>query len=208
MAHEVSEEPYAPEQMELLRAQAKEQLRRSVAALRRALASDTRERFSSAMCERVMESEIFQRAQVVAAYSALRFEIDPRALVERACALGKTLALPRHVASSGTFELAVYRPGDPLIESRFMTKEPAESAPAVDLSSIDLVLVPGLAFDLSGRRLGFGQGNYDRLLPGMPNAVRVGLCFELQILVEVPATTHDVPVDRLATERRMLVCER
>jgi 5-formyltetrahydrofolate cyclo-ligase len=199
---------YSPEQIDALRSAAKEELRRRVAALRRALVSETRQRFSFAMCERLVESEIFKRAKVVAAYSALRFEIDPRAVVERACALGKTVGLPRVVANTGTMELAEYRPGDELAETHLMVKQPLESASAIDLTSVDLVLVPGIAFDVQGNRLGFGQGYYDRLLPRMPNAVRVGLSFELQLLVEVPATAHDVPVDQLATERRMLVCER
>jgi 5-formyltetrahydrofolate cyclo-ligase len=199
---------YAPEEIERLRVAAKEELRKRVAALRRALSVDTRQRFARAMSEHLVESEIFKRAKVVAAYSALRFEIDPRAIVERACALGKIVGLPRFVAQAGTLELAAYRPDDPLVETHFMVKEPVETAPSIDLASVDLVLVPGLAFDLRGQRLGFGQGYYDRFLPRMPNAVRVGLSFELQLLVEVPATTHDVPVDHLATERRMLVCER
>src|SRR4051794_18407943 len=199
---------YSPEQIEQLRSAAKEELRRRAAALRRALLADTRQRYSAGMCERLVESEIFKRAKVVAAYSALRFEIDPRALVERACALGKIVGLPRFVANTGTLELAEYRPGDELAETHSMVKQPLESASTIELTSVDLVLVPGLAFDLRGGRLGFGQGYYDRFLPGMPNAVRVGLSFELQLLAEVPATTHDVPVDQLATERRMLVCER
>jgi 5-formyltetrahydrofolate cyclo-ligase len=151
--------------------------------------------------------EIFLRAKVVAAYSALRFELDPSALVQRACALGKVVGLPRVVANTGTMELARYAPGDPLQESRFSVKEPLESAPLIDLSEVDLVLVPGLAFDLRGERLGFGQGFYDRFLPRMPNAVRVGLAFELQLLAEVPAAPHDQAVDQLATERRMLRCK-
>ena len=199
---------YTPEQIEKLRSAAKEELRRRIAAVRRALSADTRQGFSSAMCERLIESEIFKRAKVVAAYSALRFEIDPRAIVERACALGKIVGLPRLVANTGTMELAAYRPGDPLHETHFMVKQPLDTAETIDLASVDLVLVPGLAFDMRGHRLGFGQGYYDRFLPRMPNAVRVGLSFELQLLVEVPATALDVPVDHLATERRMLVCER
>ncbi len=201
-------EGYTPEEIELLRARAKEELRRKAAGLRRAVSAETRARFSHAMATRLMESEIFMRAKVVAAYSALRFEMDPRAIVEHACALGKTVGLPRFVAGTGTLNLASYRLDDELNESHFMVKEPLESAPSIDLESVDLVLVPGLAFDPRGHRLGFGKGYYDRFLPCMPNAVRVGLGFEFQMLMEVPAATHDVPVDHLATERRMLVCER
>ena len=135
---------FSEEQLELLRARAKEELRRRVAALRRALSAETRARFSLAMAERLMESEIFQRAKVVAAYSALRFEMDPRAIVARACALGKTVGLPRVVAETGRLELASYSLGDELSESHLMFKEPLQTAQTIDLASVDLVLVPGM----------------------------------------------------------------
>lgn len=199
---------YSPEELEALRGAAKEALRRRVAALRRALNSDTRSAFSRATSERLVESEIFQRAKVVAAYSPLRFEVDVSAVTERAWALGKTVGLPRVVANTGTMQLHAYRLGDTLVESAFVVKEPAESAPLLDARSVDLVLVPGLAFDARGYRLGFGQGFYDRFLPTLPNAVRVGVAFELQLLAEVPAQAHDAPVDFLATERRVLRCLR
>jgi 5-formyltetrahydrofolate cyclo-ligase len=199
---------YPPEQIEALRRQAKELLRHRVAGLRRTLSSETRAVFSASAIETLCAHEIFLRAKIVAAYSALKFELDPRALVERAWALGKVIGLPRVVANTGTMELARYAAGDALAESRFAVKEPLESAPLLDLASVDLVLVPGLAFDLRGQRLGFGQGFYDRFLPRMPNAVRVGLAFELQLLAEVPADSHDQAVDLLATERRMLRCKQ
>jgi 5-formyltetrahydrofolate cyclo-ligase len=197
-----------PEEAEVLRGLAKEELRKRLAALRRTLASDTRQSYARAMSERLLAEPSFSRAQVVLAYSALRFEIDPRPIVERAWELQKTVVLPRIIPETRGLALHVYRPGDALVESGFVVQEPLLSAPQVDGRDIDLVLVPGLGFDLRGQRLGYGQGYYDRLLPALPRAERFGLTFELSLLVEVPCSAHDIPVDYLVTEKRLVRCEQ
>lgn len=193
-----------PEEAESLRALAKEELRKRVAALRRTLSAETRAAHARAMTQLLHRDPLFERARVVLAYSALRFEMDPSGLVEAAWAAGKTVALPRIVPETRELTLHSYSPSDELIESGFVVKEPLVSAPRVADTDVDLVLVPGLAFDGRGHRLGYGQGYYDRLLPRLAKATKVGLAFELSLLVEVPSAAHDVPVDRVATERRVL----
>ncbi len=197
-----------PEQAEALRALAKEELRKRVAALRRALSAATRARFAADMSRRLIEHEAFQQARAVLAYSALRFEMDPRAAVEQAWALGKTVALPRIVPDTRALTLHAFRAGDELAESGFVVQEPLASAPELESDEIDLVLVPGLAFDARGYRLGYGQGYYDRLLPRLTRAARIGLAYELSLLAEVPSAAHDVPVDFVITERRVIRCTR
>jgi len=192
------------EEADALRALAKEALRKRLAALRRTVSSETRQSFALAMSQRVVAEPSFEGAKVLLAYSALRFEIDPRAIVERAFEQGKTVVLPRIIAETRELALHVYRPGDELVESGFVVQEPLPSAPLIAASEIDLVLVPGLAFDVRGHRLGYGQGYYDRTLPALTRAVRFGLSFELSLLVEVPASAHDVPVDCVVTEKRAI----
>jgi 5-formyltetrahydrofolate cyclo-ligase len=196
------------EEVTALRAAAKEELRKRLAGLRRAISAETRAGYAAKMCEHLIAHESFRRAQVVLAYSALRFEISPGAAIDAALALGKTVALPRTIPETRALALHAYRAGDELIESGFVVKEPLESAPALAPETVDLVLVPGLGFDARGHRLGYGQGYYDRLLPLLPHATRVGVCFELSLLVEVPSTALDVPVDLLITERRVIQCKR
>jgi 5-formyltetrahydrofolate cyclo-ligase len=197
-----------PQEVEHLRGLAKEALRKRLAALRRSLTAPTRQTYAERMCALLSEHEAFQRAHVVLAYSALRFEIDPRAAIERAWALGKTVALPRTLPETHEITPHVYRAGDELAESGFVIQEPLIDAPEVDPSAVQLVLLPGLGFDPRGQRLGFGQGYYDRLLPRLPNAVRIGLAYELSLLPEIPNAAHDIPVDYVITERRVLRCVR
>lgn len=196
------------EEAERLRALAKEELRKRLAALRRTLSGATRASFAAAMCERLVAHEAFQRAQVVLSYSALKFEINPQAAVEHAWALGKTVALPRTLAATRELALHAYAPGDPLEEAGFVIKEPLPGAPELAPTAIELVLIPGLGFDARGQRLGFGQGYYDRLLPRLSCATRIGLAYEVSLLAEVPNAAHDMPVDFVITERRVIECAR
>jgi 5-formyltetrahydrofolate cyclo-ligase len=196
------------EEAEAYRAAAKEALRQRVAALRRTLVADKRAAHAAAMNALLTEQPAFRDAKVLLAYSALRFEIDPRAAVERAWAEGKTVVLPRIVQETRALTLHVYEDGDELVESGFAIREPRAEAPQLAPEQVDLVLVPGLAFDARGHRLGFGQGFYDRLLPRLTRAQRVGLCFELSLLAEVPNAPHDAPVDLVITERRSMACVR
>ena len=87
--------------------------------------------------------------------------------------------------------------------------EPRPHCPAVELSTIDWVLVPGVAFDLSGHRIGYGGGYYDRLLPSLrEGAPRIAGAFELQMVERVPAAAHDLEVDAIVTEVRTIVTRR
>ena len=196
------------EEVEQLRALAKEELRKRLAALRRTLPLATRRAYASAMNERLLSHQAFQGAQLVLAYSALKFEMDPRAAVERAWSLGKTVAMPRTVAATRELALHRYAEGDVLEEGGFVIQEPLPSAPEVAPEAVDVVLIPGLGYDTRGQRLGFGQGYYDRLLPRLSRAVRIGLAYEVSLLAEVPNAAHDIPVDFVITERRVIQCAR
>jgi 5-formyltetrahydrofolate cyclo-ligase len=196
------------EELSAYRAAAKEALRKRYAALRRALSAEARAERAGRASELLVGHEAFLRARCVLAYAALRFELDPAAVIARAHALGKQVALPRVDVESGELRMHAYMPGDELSESGFAVREPQPSAPPVAADEVDLVLVPGLAFDVRGYRLGYGKGFYDRLLPSLTRATRVGLAFELSLLAEVPNGEHDVPVDALVTEKRVLLTER
>ncbi len=205
-------ESYPPEfseaEIDALRRSAKEALRLRFAALRRALSAEARRERSASMTTLLRDLPEFQAARVISAYAPLKFEIDPALALEHARSEGKVIALPRVIPGTRELALHAYAAEDALVESGFAVREPLESAPLIAPEQVDLVLVPGLGFDLRGQRLGYGQGFYDRLLPRLGRAVRVGLSFELSLLVEVPSASHDVPVDVIVTDRRVIRCER
>ncbi|MET0389152.1 MAG: 5-formyltetrahydrofolate cyclo-ligase, partial [Polyangiales bacterium] len=77
-------------------------------------------------------------------------------------------------------------------------------APLIAPSEVDLVIVPGLAFDGAGQRIGYGRAFYDRLLPQLTQAFRVGLAYDFQLLAELPVEAHDVPMHCVISDARTL----
>ncbi|HEY8347135.1 MAG TPA: 5-formyltetrahydrofolate cyclo-ligase [Symbiobacteriaceae bacterium] len=188
-------------------------LRRQMIRRRLELSPAERERLSRAAQEAVIGSEPFRRAAVVLLYAAFRGEVATDRIMAAGKAMGKRLVLPRVVKGAPQLALHEY-PGDPgaLVISRFGVPEPDPAWPQVAPGEIDLVVVPGVAFDSAGWRLGYGAGYYDRTLPTIrqanPQAVLVGLAYGFQVVPALPVDPHDVPMDALATEAGLIWCKR
>ncbi len=137
-------------------------------------------------------------ARTVCAFTALPSEPD----VLTPWPDGKTIILPRVVGSQVSLHLVDN--SEVLVAGSFGILEPAPNAP-VALARADIILVPGLAFDLSGVRLGRGGGFYDRLLTNF-EGLRVGVCFEESVLERIPAEPHDARMDFLMTPGGIISC--
>jgi 5-formyltetrahydrofolate cyclo-ligase len=112
--------------------------------------------------------------------------------------------MPRIVG--GELEPRAYRPGDPVTETTFGAKEPVDGE-GLEPAEIDVIVIPGLAFDRGGYRVGYGGGYYDRFLrETRPDAVRMALCFALQVVDRVPVGSFDLPVDLIVTEHETIRC--
>jgi 5-formyltetrahydrofolate cyclo-ligase len=135
---------------------------------------------------------LLRDASVVLAYYALPDEVCIHTLLNGLVAEGKTVLLPR-VVDDRTMELCRYSGEADLREGAFHIMEPVGQRFA-DLSLIDTVLVPGMAFDAQGHRLGRGKGYYDRLLAGLA-CRKIGVCFDFQKVPEVPVDAHDILMD-------------
>jgi 5-formyltetrahydrofolate cyclo-ligase len=179
--------------------------RQAVLSCRDLLPPETRRILSQGVGRRLFSLPEFARARSVLFYIAFRSEVETQALIERALALGKEVAVPVARAEPRGLIPCRYTCQADLARTSLGVLEPRpECACPVEFASIDLVVVPGTAFDLSGRRLGYGLGYYDRLLAEMNQALRVALAFECQMLPEVPVEPHDLPVDIVLTEEREL----
>ena len=145
----------------------------------------------------------FGEARVVMLFASMPDEFDTFPLIEEAMARGKTVVLPK-VQADGEMLACRVQAGE-LKPGAFGIIEPSADG-AVGLSEIDFCLVPARAFDTSGTRLGRGGGYYDRFLckPGF-RAFRCGAAFEEQIVGEVPREPHDVPVQMVVTDRRVIM---
>lgn len=182
--------------------QLKGALRLEMGLLLSGLDSEARAAASAAIAERLTNSEQWSTARVVAAFVGVGLEVDTLPIIECAQREGKRLLLPRCLSST-TLEFAEYRTCDVLESGRFGIPEPMADRPGESLHGIDLVLVPGLAFDCFGGRLGKGAGYYDRAFAPMEKQalpVLLGLGFALQVTQRVPMTTLDISLDAVLTE--------
>jgi 5-formyltetrahydrofolate cyclo-ligase len=173
-------------------AEAKEVLRRRLITARRRVPLETRTEWSRAICRQVCDSDAFGRATHVVAYLPMGAEADPRDAAASTLAAGRELYYP--VAG---VEAEVRR-------SSAVAPEPRSTGDGQVLTLNTpqvLFLVPGVAFDDSGGRLGRGGGWYDRLLGRFDRATRWGLAFSLQLVPDLPVDPWDVRMDAVVTER-------
>jgi 5-formyltetrahydrofolate cyclo-ligase len=182
---------------------AKRALRRRVLELRDAMPDDDRRRAGLVIVERFLTLTEVERAHVVMAFWSFGSELDTRPLLDRLAEAGRTVVLP--TIRDRVLEPRTWRPGEPLEETWFGASEPVDGA-VVDPGAIDVVAVPGVAFDRAGGRVGYGGGFYDRFLGQLrPAAFRVAVAFSCQLVDEpVPAGTFDVPIDAVVTEHEVL----
>ena len=185
-----------------LRTVAKRELRSRMRQVRGVLPASAAAARSSAATERALALPELQGARVLVGFSAIHKELDPAALLAAARAQGKRVGLPRVVGE--LLELHEVSAPEELVEGTFGVLEPPASAPRIEPTEVDLVLVPALAFDARGHRIGYGRGFYDRLLPQLTRAFRVGLAYDFQLLAELPDDPHDVPMQCVVTDKRSL----
>jgi 5-formyltetrahydrofolate cyclo-ligase len=177
-------------------------VREKYCSLREELPPEAVSAASEAVCRLLAGWPILSSADTVLTYLAFRNEIDLSALLE---ALRHThWVIPR--IAGRRLALHQYDP-ERLVRHRFGMLEPDPSLPTVDPKEIDLVLVPGTAFDCRGGRVGFGGGYYDRLLPTM-RAIRVGVTYEPCLLAEVPCDAYDQRMDWIVTPEKIIHVDR
>ena len=139
----------------------------------------------------------FACARTILLYYALPDEVQTQPLLDQLAGAGRTVLLPR-VVSDTAMTLHRYTGTADLAPGAFGIMEP-QGEPFTDLAAIDVVVVPGMAFDRHGHRLGRGRGYYDRLLPLLPNAYRIGVCFASRLVDEVPTEACDALMDCVVT---------
>ena len=155
----------------------------------------------------LLASRLFQECQALVAYVAMVDEVSVSALMNDALLQGKALYLP--VSENGVYALArVESLGRQLVPGRYGILEPTPDCPRAEaLPERTLWLVPGLAFDPEGNRLGRGGGFYDRLFQRYPQGFRLGICRECQVLEKIPREPWDQPVEALRTPLRWIPTE-
>ena len=180
----------------------KRPIRTQLLAQRRHCSAEDCLRLSLLIQSRFLDSSAYRQAGCIGLYSPMLNEVQTELLARRCLADGKRLSYPR-VKGAGLEFVAVSGLGD-LAPGSYGIPEPTGEH-LVPYPELELLVVPGVAFDLSGHRLGYGKGYYDRALALCgPVLERVGFAYEFQVVAQLPADPHDCRLTRLVTEQRIL----
>ena len=168
-------------------------------------AQENKDELSREIVARCMALPEYQRAQTVLFYLDVRSEVRTRNDLDKALASGKKIVVPYcvdgelelfHLEQSDELSIGMYRILEPRPELRTV------AAKKVDVSEIDMIIVPGVAFDRRGGRTGHGKGYYDKMLEhARPDTPLIALAFECQLFDEIPMQDHDVFMDKVITEK-------
>lgn len=153
---------------------------------------------------RLMALEVFFEAAAIGLYAPIRNEVDTALIFDEARRVGKRVFYPRVCNDEMLFHEVAHADG--LEQGAFGILEPCATGEGFPPDAADLIVVPGVAFDSSGHRVGFGKGYYDRFLARLRRPVTlVGLCHDFQLLERVPSEGHDIRMQYIVTEQRVVV---
>jgi len=187
----------------------KKQLRQRILQKRNTISSEMRKEKSQAITQRLLSLPQFHSAQWIMSYVTFRSEVDTIPFMEASLVWGKRIAVP--VVEKATRRLLISEVLDisrELFPGAYGIMEPVENfRRIISPQLLNLIIVPGVAFDLQGNRLGYGGGYYDRFLktlsPGVP---LIAVAFDLQVVEKIPAEYYDLKVHIIVTESRLIYC--
>ena len=189
--------------------QAKQERRTQIKARLAALSPAQRYSMSIQACENVVACETFAHARTIMVYAPLPQEVDVSHIALRCYQDNRTICLPKIDWDHHRMWPVPVNSFDDhsLVADRYGLRAPERGYP-MPVELVDLVIVPGMAFDTDGRRLGRGGGFYDRFLGQSGFIGRcIGLCFDCQIVDAVPSARHDVVMNFVATDRRLITVD-
>ena len=181
----------------------KKSLRQDIKALLLAQSVGERDQKSRVISKKLLEHPDFRKAGIVCFYVSMPMEVDTHPLIEASLKMGKKVLVPLVDLENKELKLKEIRDlNKDLAPGTLGILEPAASTKTVDARDVECILVPGLAFDKRGHRLGRGGGFYDRLLSQMSSRVKkIALTFSFQVLPDIPLEDHDQTVDEVLTEQ-------
>ena len=178
----------------------KDEIRHAIRVQRAGLTLDWIDKNSKAAIAQLSELPVLKDAAALACYLAKPFEVQTQRFIEGCVTAGKRVCVPRHLDGKTGYAWSWVQPGAAWRDGPWHIAEPAQYEP-VEMEALHFAIVPAVAVDRAGHRLGHGGGNFDRLLAGL-TCTRAALVFDFQLIDEIPMEAHDVPVNIIVTENK------
>lgn len=149
--------------------------------------------------------KVFKISKKLALYASYKNEVLTDSIMQHASGSGKHIYFPKVVSGQRKLRFIRTEKKDGIASGSYDIPEPIGGEEISDVRELDIVIVPGVVFDIYGNRLGYGKGYYDRLLSDLKGrTVIIGLAYDFQIVREIPAEKHDVNMDVIVTEKRII----
>jgi 5-formyltetrahydrofolate cyclo-ligase len=157
--------------------------------------------------DQLFHTQEFKDAKTILFYISYDNEVNTLEMIRDSLTMKKQIAVPKTDVNDRTIICSALTQWDDLTSGAYTILEPRqECIKEISLESIDLIILPGIAFDNQGNRIGHGLGYFDRLLQKKIHAHLFGLAFELQIIESIPKEKHDKKVEKIITENRIISC--
>lgn len=185
----------------------KQELRMELLERRRRLAKEMIRSQSDKMAEHLYAWPRYQQAKIIMLFVSMPDEPNMIKIIEHAWQQGKTVCIPHMRQQFGVMDAAIIDNMESLVRGRLnlLVPDPAHLK-IIAPESIDLIVVPAVAYDIAGNRLGMGAGYYDRFIPHASKAVRIGAIWSSQMVDSIPANEYDMPVHYLLREDGIISC--
>ena len=164
-------------------------------------ALENRELLSSVIAESFITSDIYKEAEVLLLYYSVGSEVSTDKILKQALNDKKRVAYPVCIDNSGYMEFYFIKTEDDLVEGMYKIKAPKQGSKKFSNENNSVCIVPALAFDIKGNRLGYGKGYYDRFLEKF-KGISVGICYDAMLADSIPADPHDKKVSYLITDKK------
>ena len=187
----------------------KKTIRQEILLKRDAIPETIKKEKDTAIRQGILHLSEFTNAKTILFYASFRSEVDTSEMIKITLGQGKRVILPKVDKENKKLKLYEIKDMNELAKGYMGILEPSVSEERLTgLDDIDLVIIPGAAFDVSGNRLGYGAGFYDRLLAGIKKKIPViAPAYEEQIIEKIPSEPHDVKVKKIVTDMRVIECE-
>lgn len=186
----------------------KKTIRQEVLRRRDAISKNVKKEKDIVIMQRIIQLPEFINAKTIFFYTSFRSEVDTMDMIKVSLNTGKLIVLPRVDKENNRLKLYEIKNMNELARGYMWILEPFVSEDRLrDLDDIDLIIIPGAAFDIYGNRLGYGAGFYDMLLSKMEKKIPiVAPAYEEQIVEKIPAEPHDIKVDKIVTDKKVIDC--
>lgn len=187
----------------------KKQVRREILEVREKMDIEEKTNYDKIIIDKFLRSSYYKKSTNIFIYISYGSEIDTKYIIERAIKEGKNIYVPRTEFSTRLMNAVKIENFDNLIKSKYGALEPKEGEPFIDPNDLDLIVVPGVAFDKNGGRLGYGAGFYDRYFKRINDdnksrITKLVLAYDFQLIDKIPTDKEDVLIDLVVTEKQSI----